>query len=113
VIAINTEAAYDNNFYLIKNKNDPGNQLAWLEQKLNEMEENGETAILIGHHPVSSKCMLYEWSVRFRILMDRYQHIVRLSFFGHEHEEQYSAIRSWENNNSVGTIHWSGSVTTF
>ena len=45
--------------------------------------------------------------------MDRYQHIVRLSFFGHMQEEQYNSIRSWDSNKSIGTIFWSGAVTTY
>ena len=77
------------------------------------MEAKGEIAILIGHHPVSSSSVIYEWSARFRVLMDRYQHIVRLSFFGHMHEEQYNSIRSWDSNKIIGTIFWSGAVTTY
>ena len=113
MIAINTEACYNANFFLLNSRYDPGNQLSWLEAKLAQMEMNGEIAILIGHHPVASSSCLYEWSARFRILMDRYQHIVRLSFFGHMHEEQHNAIKSWRNNKFIGTNFWSGSVTTY
>lgn len=113
VIAINTEACYSANYYLISNRNDPGDQLHWLEEKLNKMEANGEIAILIGHHPPASEAALYEWGTRFRILMDRYQNVVRLSFFGHVHTEEHNVIKSWSSNTSVGLNFWSGAMTTY
>lgn len=51
VIAVNTEACYNMNFFLMKLRDDPGEQLQWLENLLYEMEANGEVGILIGHHP--------------------------------------------------------------
>jgi hypothetical protein len=97
----------------MSNRHDPGNELAWLEEKLYQMEANGEIAILIGHHPPASESALFEWGSRFRILMDRFQHIVRLSFFGHVHTEEHNAIKSWVNNKSVGLNFWSGSMSTY
>jgi hypothetical protein len=84
-----------------------------LEEKLNVMEANGEIAILIGHHPPASESSLYEWGTRFRILMDRFQHIVRLSFFGHVHTEEHNSIKSWTSNKTVGLNFWSGAMTTY
>jgi len=72
VIAVNTQATYNANYYLIGQRYDPGNQLAWLEQKLTEMEENGEIAILIGHVPPASESSLFEWSARYTVLMERF-----------------------------------------
>jgi hypothetical protein len=40
VIAVNTEACYNANFFLMKLRDDPGDQLAWLEQTLYEMDLN-------------------------------------------------------------------------
>ena len=59
LIAINTQACYNANFFLISNRQDPGDQLKWLEEILTKMEENGEIAILIGHHPPASYACLY------------------------------------------------------
>lgn len=49
VLAVNTMPAYANNLYLIGERQDPGNQLKWLEEKLTELEQKGEIAILIAH----------------------------------------------------------------
>ena len=45
--------------------------------------------------------------------MDRFQHIVRLQFFGHVHSEEHNVIKSFVNNKSVGINFWSSSVTTW
>jgi len=71
------------NWYLFGQRNDPGNELAWLEQELSSIEEAGGVAILMAHIPPTD--CLHEWGARFRALMDRYQHIVRFSTFGHTH----------------------------
>lgn len=66
------------NTYISLTKNDPGQQLEWLEGVLSEMEANGEIAILAAHVPPSKNDCGYNWSVRYRALMVRYQHIIRL-----------------------------------
>jgi len=65
VIAVNTEACYNANFFLMKLRDDPGDQLKWLEQTLYEMEANGEVAILLGHVPPGSNSCLEQWSKRY------------------------------------------------
>ena len=72
VVAINTEACYYYNLFLMAQMSDPGNQLAWLETTLREMQENGEVAILIGHHPPGGFDCISEWSKRLGALMERY-----------------------------------------
>jgi len=49
---------------------DPGDELAWLEATLKEMEANNEKAILISHIPTRS--CLKTWGARFQALMERY-----------------------------------------
>ena len=113
VVAINTEACYYYNLFLLTEMSDPGNQLEWLEKTLREMQENGEVAILIGHHPPGGSDCLSEWAKRLGALMERYQDVVRVSFFGHFHKEFFSNIRAWESDRSIGVNHWSGAITTF
>lgn len=38
---------------------------------------------------------------------------MRLSFFGHVHEEMFSNIRAWESNRSIGVNHWTAALTTY
>jgi len=45
--------------------------------------------------------------------MERYQHIVRLNFYGHVHEERHNVVRSLTTNKPVLVQYWSGAMTTF
>lgn len=67
----------------MQDRNDPGNELAWLESELNDLEKKNEFAYIIGHIP-SNNCK-QEFAMRYAALMERYQHVVRFSSFGHTH----------------------------
>ena len=46
--------------------------------------------------------------------MERYQDVIRVSFFGHVHEEMFSSVKAWgDNTKSIGVNHWSAAVTTY
>ena len=51
IVAVNTEACYTMNFYLMSERNDPGDVLAWLNETIHTFEKNGQIAILMAHHP--------------------------------------------------------------
>lgn len=93
IIGINTQACNNMNWWLIKNRYDPGNEIEWLENELKELEATGGSAILMTHIPTNGDC-LHGWGHRFRGLMERYQHIVRFGMFGHTHDESISVIKS-------------------
>ena len=77
------------------------------------MQKKGEIAILIGHHPPGGADCLSEWAKRLNALMERYQDVIRLSFFGHQHEEMYSSVRAFDSNRSVHVNHWTAAITTY
>ena len=39
--------------------------------------------------------------------------MIRVSFFGHVHEEMFSSVRSFKSNRSVSVYHWSASITSY
>jgi hypothetical protein len=49
IMAINNNACYNWNTWLLKNRNDPGKQLSWLENELSSLERVGGFAIIISH----------------------------------------------------------------
>lgn len=100
------------NFYLLDQRDDPGSVLAWLNQTLRGFEANGEIAILIAHHPPGSSDCLYQWSSRFRAILDRFQHIVRWSLYGHVHLEIYGVAKGINTGNPTQVHYWTGSVST-
>jgi hypothetical protein len=71
---------------------DPGDELAWLEATLRDMDAKGEKAILLGHIPTHG--CLRAWGSRFQALADRYQNIIRFGLFGHSHDETFFLSRS-------------------
>jgi hypothetical protein len=78
---------------------DPGDEMAWLESVLKDMEEKGEQAILLGHIPTRS--CLKAWGARYQALMERYQHIIRFGLFGHSHDESFFLTRSVNRNGNI------------
>lgn len=77
LLSLNTMACYSYNVALGPVKGDPGSQLRWLEDRLNIAEKRGMAAIIIGHIPPGHQDCNRQWSDRYSILMERYQHIVR------------------------------------
>lgn len=56
----------------------------------------------------------HEWSTLFRALLERYQHIVRLSLFGHTHTDEFKLAMSYSSElRPVGITTICGSVTTW
>jgi hypothetical protein len=39
--------------------------------------------------------------------------VIRLSFFGHIHEERHNVVKSYDSDQPVGVNFWSGGVTTY
>ena len=113
VVVVNTEACYNMNFYLMSQRDDPGDVLKWLNETLAEFEAKGEIAMLMAHHPPGDADCLYQWAYRFRAILDRYQHIVRWSVYGHVHLEIMNVAHSIQNQKPTGVHFWSGSVSTW
>jgi hypothetical protein len=54
VIGINMQACNDLNWWLLKDRDDPGHQIQWLEGELNRIEKAGGYAYIIAHIPPKS-----------------------------------------------------------
>ncbi|CDW75116.1 saposin b domain-containing protein [Stylonychia lemnae] len=111
MIALNTEVCYFYNFYLFSQRNDPAGMLSWLETTLKSFETNGQVAIMFGHIPPSGKDCMNGWSSRFKAITDRFQHIIRLTAYGHKHKEMVNLARSVAGDLPIG-VHFSTSSVT-
>ena len=87
IIAYNTNTCDSLNFFVWGERQDPANQFAWLEQQLLEVEAQGGLAIMIGHY-TPQDCQ-HQFGVRYRALMERFQHVIRFGVVGHTHLETY------------------------
>jgi hypothetical protein len=54
-----------------------------------------------------------KWAERYNILYERYQHIIRLAVFGHDHRELYEIVRSTSTDKPIGVHYVSGSLGTY
>ncbi len=102
IVAINSQPCYFFNFYLWSQRDDPGGVLAWLNETLHAIEAKGEIAIVISHIPPGDDTCLYQWSIRYKSITDRFQHLIRWSVYGHVHKELHNIVRSVNTNRPIG-----------
>ena len=112
-ISMNTQSQNAWNFPKYRLKNDPGKQMKWLEKELKELESVGGQAILIGHK-LFFEDSSEDWLHRFRALHERYQHVIRGVYLGHDHKESFHVTTSLTNPAKlIGINHAAGSLTTY
>lgn len=112
VLSINSNICYLENWYSITAFNDPGNQLHWMIENLDELEKSGGHAIIIAHVPNLEECTL-QWGHRFHTILDRYSHVISFSVYSHTHYEQFQVIRDLVAKYPVGVGYITSSATSF
>ena len=112
VISLNFQSCNDLDWWLWKEQDrvDPGHQIEWFENELAELEKNDGFAYVIAH--IQPQGCLHQFGVRFHALMDRYQHIVRFSTYGHSHSESVHVTRAINTTDPIGFYMGTGSGTT-
>lgn len=110
VITLNTQAFNDMNWGLLTTLTDPGDQITWLEAQFRDMEAKGQFAILLGHIPPTS---MYDWSIRYKALVERFQHVIRFQAFGHFHSEEFTIVRGAYDFKPIASYHAAGSITPY
>ena len=113
VIALNTETCNHQNWYLFSQLNDPADMLKWVEKEFQQLEDNGEKAFVIGHVKPGEDACLYEWSMRYRALIERYQHVIAANLFGHTHTEDLNLVSDTTNKDITHLVFTPGSLTTY
>ena len=96
------QACNDLNWWLLtdKDRSDPGHQMEWLESELRALEELGGFAHIIAHIP-SVSC-LHQFGIRYKALMERYQHVIRFSSYGHTHNESFFITQAINTTSPIG-----------
>lgn len=112
IISLNSAQCNNMNWYLWSQLNDPQGEIAWLENELKKAEANDEVVFVIAHIPSASSDCLHSWSVRFKALVERYQHVVRMQFYGHSHDERWHMNRGFNDGHPIGIQFGSASLGT-
>ncbi len=114
IIALNCFLCDALNFFLIRNPTDPGNQFDWMEKVLRMAEKNGEYVFIIGHIPPGDSTYLSQCSMRYNVLVDRFQNIIRGQFYGHTHYDEFRIVTEYFNSTSIaGMIYTAPSLTSY
>ena len=105
------EAGNPQNWFLLENPTDPGDQLKWIESQLRKAEKEGYFVWIIGHvHPKST---LNDWIMRYNALVDRYSYVIRSQFFGHSHVDHIAFFPTFSDPKKLASYHMiSPSLTT-
>ena len=103
--------AYNFNWMLVRNRWDAGGFLKWLEIELEELEKIEGFAYIISHHPPYH--YLHQFGIRYKALMERYQHVVRFQTSAHTHDESFYVDKAFNSDEAVMWGQVSPSVTTF
>lgn len=111
VIALNSNIAQKQNFWILYNPVDPDGQLEWLIKELDHAEKVGAKVTILGHVPP-----LHEnydaWIHNYIRIVDRYQEVIASTFYGHTHKDEVVVQYNHEKK-PVSVSFISGSLTTF
>ena len=73
---------------------DPNNQIEWLIKELEYVEKNDGVAILL-QHIVPNECS-ESYAIRYKAVLERFQHIIRFNAFGHTHEDEFRIAKAFD-----------------
>lgn len=93
--------------------NDAGGQLAWLRGELEQAEKQEKLVWIVGHVPIGFKDCNPKWALRYTVLLERFQHIIRFQTFGHVHTEEFDVSRSLTSNKPIGVEFIAGNSGTY
>ena len=106
IISLNCLLCDSFNFNLLYDSSQPKNMFKWLENVLVEAEKNGEFVHIMDHIPMQSPQHTIQCSSRLKILMDRYQNIIKGFFSGHTHNEFLNIVHEYYNPEKPTNINY-------
>ncbi len=97
IISLNCLLCDSFNFNLLYDSSQPRQMFKWLEKVLEEAEKNGEIVHIMDHISMESAQHTVQCSSRLKILIDRYQNIIKGYFSGHSHREYLNIVHQYYN----------------
>jgi sphingomyelin phosphodiesterase len=112
MVILNSASYNDQNWNLIKNSTDPGEHIQWLWRELDAAEKNNEIVYIVGHIPTKNT-NLSTWTYHYTALIERYHHIIRGEFFGHNHNDDISIVKDVSSGKPISVQYITPSATTY
>ena len=106
IISLNCLLCDSFNWNLLYDAAQPRQMFKWLENVLAEAEKNGEIVHIMDHIPMESTQHTLQCTGRLKILIDRYQNIIRGYFSGHSHSEYLSIIHEYYTPEKASQINY-------
>jgi sphingomyelin phosphodiesterase len=101
------------NFQLFKSPTDPESGIDWLVSVLRAAEKAEEIVYIIGHIPLGDRFQSRECSKRLIAILDRFSYIIRGSFHGHTHFDEFRLVSEYFNKDKVlDLVYIAPSLTT-
>ncbi|CDW90552.1 ser thr protein phosphatase family protein [Stylonychia lemnae] len=113
ILGMNSQTCYMYNYGLFNETNDAAKQLAWLEEILAQAEKDNELIIIAAHMSPGDYNCITQWSNRYQALVERYQHIIRFSMYGHDHRELYDVVRAFKSKKPIHVEQAAGALGTY
>lgn len=113
VIALNTESCDIENHFVYGVRKDPMEQMEFLRAELDFLELVGGLAIVTFHITPDDGCN-HDFGVRYKAIMERYQHIIRMTLTAHTHTDLFKVAYSYTSPQApVGVMTVCGGVTNW
>ena len=114
IVSINCLLCDSFNFNLLYDYKQTKAMITWLEKVLSDAEKNGEIVHIMNHIPFVNSHQTLQCTWRLKILLDRYQNIIRGYFSGHSHSEYLSMVHEYYNETTPIHVNYICSgLTTF
>ncbi|CAG7726515.1 unnamed protein product [Allacma fusca] len=112
IIVLNTNFCFTSNFWQLNDGKDPGGQLQWLADQLQEAEDAGQRVHILGHIPPNFEACLNVWSRNFYEIITRYNSVIAAQFYGHTHHDDFSLYYHPVERNRPISSFWVGASLT-
>ena len=106
IISLNCLMCDSFNFNLLYDSSQPRLMFKWLEEVLDKAEKDGEIVHIMEHIQIQSSQYTIQCSSRLKILLDRYQNIIRGFFSGHSHSEYLTMVHEYYNPEKPTVINY-------
>ena len=113
IISLNCILCDSMNFNLIFDASQAKNMFDWFENELKKAEKNNEVVYLLDHIPIGNHQHTEQCALRLKILLDRYQHIIRGYFSGHSHSEYLTIVKEYNSNKPTHVNYICSGLTTY
>ena len=113
IVSLNCILCDSFNWNLIFDASQAKKMYDWFEGVLRQAEMNNEIVYLLDHISLGNSQHTVQCGLRLKVLMDRFEHIIKGHISGHSHNEQIRIVRSYDNTRTTNINHIASGLTTY